>query len=333
MKQKEQQKKDIVLAVISELESQGLRINADLVAQKANMGKQTILPYYNEWRFLQKMGQYQQEDLPEELVSAIKQQMGKWKYQYEAKHLDYEDNLKQEVNHIEDKLQQSCADTDKLQHEVELQNLTIGQYQEQVDQLSNKAQDLEKLVFELHTKLDTEKKQISKLENESIKLQQQHQAQIIKLETKLEAQHQGQIDHWIKITDHEKSERNKLEKKLTNTQDEIEQLRAKNLQLTNKGSRLKSLIDEGDTLISENNNTINELKNKLLTLEKVSILLDCSIEEVPNKVRQFIKYEAEVNHYKDYNKSLLQQVDKLHNQKQHKNDSYKLKKAETISKD
>jgi chromosome segregation ATPase len=333
MKPKEQQKKDVIFAVITELESQGLRINADLVAKKANMGKQTILPYYNEWRFLQKMGQYQQEDLPEELVNAIKQQMGKWKYQYESKHLDYEDSLKQDINHIEEKFQHACVDVNKLQHKVEQQNLTIDQYQQQINQLNNKAQNLEKLVFELQTKLATEKKQIGKLEEQSIKQQQQHQAQIGQLEAKLETQHQSQIDHWIKITDHEKNERNKLEKKLTNKQDEVEQLRNKNLQLTNKENRLKSLIDDGDALISANQQTIQELTNKLLVLEKVSILLDCSIEELPNKVRQFIKYETEVNHYKDYNKNLLQQVDKLHNQKQHKNEKYKLKKAETTSKD
>jgi chromosome segregation ATPase len=329
MKPKEKQKKDIIFAVISELESQGLRITADLVAKKANMGKQTILPYYNEWRFLQKMGQYQQEDLPEELVSAIKQQMGKWKYQYESKHLDYEDSLKQEANHAEEKFQQACADVDKLQYKIEQQKLTIDKHQQQVNQLNNKAQDLENLVFKLQTKLDTEKKQISKLENETIKLQQQYQAQVIQLE----AQHQSQIDHWIKITDHEKSERQKLEKKLTSKQGEAEQLRAKNLQLTNKENRLKSLIYDSDALISENNTTIKELKSKLLTLEKVSILLDCPIEKIPDNVRQFIKYETEVNHYKDYNRNLLQQVDKLHNQNQHKNGNYKLKKSETISKD
>ena len=152
MKQKEQQKKDVIFAVIAELKSQGLRINADLIAKKANMGKQTILPYYNEWRFLQKMGQYQQEDLPEELVTTIKQQMGKWKYKYELKHLDYEDSLKQDINQIEDKLHQSCTDNNNLHNKVEQQKLTIDQHLQQINQLNDKIQHLEKLVFELPKK-------------------------------------------------------------------------------------------------------------------------------------------------------------------------------------
>ena len=65
-------RKQHIFSILDQLRESGERINADKVARLAKMGKQTVLPYYNEWRFLAFVGSEPELELPEDLVRDLK---------------------------------------------------------------------------------------------------------------------------------------------------------------------------------------------------------------------------------------------------------------------
>ena len=102
---KEMQRRELVFRVLDDLKANGERINADKVARLAKMGKQTVLPHYNEWRFLDDAEKEVDEELPADLVRVLKRALLEWRHTATESQRQFEE----EANHEIDKLQ-SLAD-------------------------------------------------------------------------------------------------------------------------------------------------------------------------------------------------------------------------------
>ena len=110
-----EQRKKLVFGVLEELQEKGERINADKVARMAKMGKQTILPYYNEWRFTSELEKDLQEEVPEELIRALKRGIAQWKHDLSSSTRENEEAANTEIDQLKQSVQQLLDNSNDLE--------------------------------------------------------------------------------------------------------------------------------------------------------------------------------------------------------------------------
>ena len=99
---KDLQRRELVFRVLDDLKQSGERINADKVARLAQMGKQTVLPYYNEWRFLDDSEKEVDTDLPADLVRVLKRGLVQWKHEATEEQRILQEEANQEIDNLQE---------------------------------------------------------------------------------------------------------------------------------------------------------------------------------------------------------------------------------------
>jgi|GEM_PF-4264127 len=279
------QRRQRIFSILDQLKESGERINADKVARLAKMGKQTVLPYYNEWRHLGFVGDEQALELPEDLVRDLKRGIANWKHELSQEQQLFEEAANQEIDELKEDMRQLLDKNEQLiatNTELQAQNQALAS---EVDttkhMLAEKSQALKDMESTLHS-LHRENEQLQTLAEEQKAMQQQALAT---LEKQMDQRHQEQLNHWLSVVDDERRLKQTLEKKVDKLNDQQQALKKENLELHNRlESKSKAYIracEERVALVDEQEKAqaVLQLTNQMM------VLLDCNQDELLRSVR------------------------------------------------
>lgn len=274
-----------IFSILDDLKEKGERINADKVARIGKMGKQTILPYYNEWRFLGTLGEEQELELPEDLVRGLKRGIAKWKYELSEEKRTCEEAANQEIDELKESLSQLLGRNDQLtRNNTGLQNEN-EQLASEIETIKLEFESKKQDFKELESLLKSEQKQNEHLHAMAEEQKTLHLQTISALEKQMDHRNQEQLNHWLSVVDDERRLKQGLEKKISKLNEEQQDLKKANLELQSRlDSKSKAYIqacEERNTLSSgrEKVEAIAQLTNQLM------VLLDCDQNDLLGAVR------------------------------------------------
>ena len=284
-KPQEHQRRERIFHILDDLKARGERINADKVARLAKMGKQTVLPFYNEWRYAGFLGEEEALELPEELLHSLKRGVAKWKYQLVDSQRAFTESANQEIDELQQTLQQLMEQNDALSHS----NTTLQQQQQEMQrvlgEINHQTQEQELRVKELNTLLGVERQQSQQLQKALESQNSAHKEAIDNLEKQLDQRYQEQLNHWLGVVDDERRLKRGMEKSVAKLNDKLAQLGKANLDLQNQlDNKTKAHIEacEGKNQLAD------ELQKVAMSVElthQLSVLLDCPEEHILDQVR------------------------------------------------
>ncbi|WP_448217028.1 hypothetical protein [Endozoicomonas sp. 2B-B] len=297
--QKEIQRRELVFRVLDDLKTRGERINADKLARIAKMGKQTVLPYYNEWRFLDDAQKETNEELPADLVRVLKRSLIQWKHDATALQRDFEDQANQEIDELQQVVQQFSEERLALKHQLEQLTAENEVLQENGKKLIQQQSEHEKSIIQLKEQLNAEIEKNNKHEETLACNKKEHTNALSSLETKLDSQYQAQINHWIKTVDSERRLRTDIESKLEKQKEsglaaerahnEIQyRLEAKSkahLEACEERNHYKAIVKESDP--------------QLQAIKELVLLMNLPVEAITSAVRQLMDTEQKARHNED----------------------------------
>ncbi|USE39460.1 DNA-binding protein [Endozoicomonas sp. SCSIO W0465] len=290
MKDSEQDKlrRQHVFSILDDLKEKGERINADKVARLGKMGKQTILPYYNEWRYLGALGEAEELELPDDLVRGMKRGIAQWKHQLSEEQRTFEESANQEIDELKESLSQLLDKNDQLaRSNSELQ----GQMQRLSAELDATKLTLEQNnenLRELESRLKSEQRQTEQLHTAAAEQKANHLQAINHLEKQMDQRSQEQLNHWIGVVDDERRLKQALEKKISNLQQEQQESKRNNLELQSRlDSKSRAYIQ-----VCEERNGLSLEKGKAESVVQLAhqlmVLLDCDQSNVLGSVRTLL---------------------------------------------
>ena len=298
MNQSEQdlQRRELIFRVLDDLKNNGERINADKVARLAKMGKQTILPYYKEWRFLDDVERDQQEELPEDLTRILKRGIAKWKHALAQRSQEFEEQANVEIDELKQtvrKLSDDLSERDKIQTALEGRLTDVSQQlSTQVETGHEKNQQIAGLAAQIKALEQNNTEAQKTIEQQKL----EHQAYTQQLEKKLDERHQEQLNHWITVVDNERRQKQDLEKQLAKTNEQLLAVEKDRSELNNrldaKNRSYMNACEDRNRFKSE----YNTLKPKVQLVEQCALLLDCSDEEIVNRLRTMQSAELKCSH-------------------------------------
>ena len=283
--EQDHQRKQRVFSILDQLKQSGERINADKVARLAKMGKQTVLPYYNEWRYLGFVDDEQALELPEDLVRDLKRGIANWKHQLSQEQQLFAETANQEIDELQESMRQLLDKNGQLTTvNTELQTysqVVTSELDATKQALAEKSQELKDMESTLHSQR-RENDQLHTLLDEQKAMQQQA---LDALEKQMDQRHQEQLNHWLNVVDDERRLKQALEKKVDKLNDQQQELKKEKLELSNRlESKSKAYIracEERAALVSE-----QEKARPILQLtDQIMVLLDCRPDEVVRSVR------------------------------------------------
>ncbi|WP_067585600.1 DNA-binding protein [Endozoicomonas ascidiicola] len=289
-------KRTRIFHILDELQEKGERINADKIARLGKMGKQTILPYYNEWRFLSDLSKDEDIELPQDLVKSLKREIGKWKHSLTEQQRSQEEASNQEIDELKQTIQQLIEKNETLSKENreykttnEQITLELGQCQE-----TEKQQALQ--IHSLQSKLEQEQECSIQTIDALNEQKQDHQESVKALEKQLDQRHQEQINHWLGVVDDERRAKKSLEKSITYQNDKIHSMSKTLMELENRlenksRAYLKACEEKNDLAA-----TTKDLKTSSDIAEMISLLLDCGNTEIIATVRELLSDKKEQIH-------------------------------------
>lgn len=292
-----------VFSILDDLKEKGERINADKVARIGKMGKQTILPYYNEWRYLGALSEAEELELPDDLIRTLKRGIAQWKHQLSEEQRAFDESANQEIDELKENLNQISNKNRQLSR-------SNSELQDQVQRLGAEL-DTAKLALgqsnedlrELKSLLKSEQRQTEQLHSTVSEQKTLHLQAISDLEKQMDKRNQEQLNHWISVVDDERRIRQGLEKKINNLQQDKQKLEKNNLELQsrldNKSKAYIQVCEERNTLHSEKSKTesIVQLGNQLM------VLLDCDQGNLLNAVRTLLDGVREFNLMQEQHRS------------------------------
>ena len=313
------QRKQLIFGILEELREQGERINADKVARLAKMGKQTVLPYYNEWRFAGELEKDLREELPEELVRALKRGISKWKHDLSLKAREQEETANAEIDQLKQDLQHLLEAKENLEQSIagqQEQILRLDKINAQLQE-TNSQKDLEltrtnaELAAEQHTS-ETLRQQMEDYKKETALAAEQ-------LEQRLDQRHQEQLNHWIKVVDDERRNKADLEKRLNQQKEEQTAIEKERNELGHRlDSKTRAFMDA-----CEERNQLRKDSQRLQVAENIinqsTLLLDCSEKEIAAEVRRIIneQHQAKITQEKlNLSEQKTGQLEEMLNQQQ-----------------
>ncbi|MFK0571088.1 DNA-binding protein [Endozoicomonas sp.] len=281
----DQQRRQRIFSILDGLKEKGERINADKVARIGKMGKQTILPYYNEWRFLGDLGEEQELELPDELVRSLKRGIARWKHQLTEEQRTFEESANQEIDQLKETLQQLLDKNERLNKSNEGLQSAQQKTQAELETTKLELQQKDQQHKELEALLQWEQKQNQQLQSMLEEQKALHQQSIINLEKQMDQRHQEQLDHWLRVVDDERRSKQGLEKNTAKLNEKLGELHKANLELQNRlDSKSKAYIQ-----VCEERNQLSSGREKteiiLESTRKLMVLLDCEQEDVLKNVR------------------------------------------------
>ena len=281
-------KKAQVFTILDELRAKGERINADKVARIGKMGKQTVLPYYNEWRFLGDLAKGEEIELPEELVRNLKRDIVKWKYQLSESQRSAEETANKEIDELKQSLQQLLDKNAALEKSNEQLSEQLSQAaSELATTLESKQQDHLKIAA-IEEKLVAKDANIEQLKNLLAEQKQEHTDAMSTLEQQLDRRYQEQINHWMGVVDEERRSRHTLEKQIAADSDKIQTMNKSHLEVENRleyKSRAHLKACEDKKALEDQ---ISDLRDAAGISDKLTVILDCSSLDILPKVRDLL---------------------------------------------
>ena len=290
-KTRDMQKKELIFRILDEMKESGEKINADKVAKLAQMGKQTVLPYYNEWRFLADAQKQEGNELPDDLVRALQRMLINWKHELSEEFSRYRSQADQEIEQLNgrintlyveqeemaERLAKSQDDNQALEQTLRENQQYLLKKDEQIKEFQLKSDHQHALIFDLEQRLAQAKKQ--------------HDAQLYDQEKKIDQQYRLQIDHWMKALDEERQQAQKIAK-------EQQAVRTKLLACEKEKGSLENQIEHKSQAYIEACEERNQLRQVLksqqssLTLfSKIQLLLDAEESEALEKTKSFLIME------------------------------------------
>ena len=282
------QKRQHVFRILDQLKDSGERINADKVARLAKMGKQTVLPYYNQWRHQVFIESEQELDLPEDLVRDLKRGIANWKHHLSREQQLFEESANQEIDDLKESLGQQF-------NKIEQLTLTSGELQAHNQELTSEldilgqalAQKSEEL-RDVQNALSSSHREMEYLKSQAEEQKVLQQQALSTLEKQLDQRHQEQLNHWLSVVDDERRLKQMLEKKTEKLIDHQQELKKENLELHNRlESKSKAYIrtcEERAVLAGEQEKT----RASVELIGQLLVLLDCKQDELLRLVRHLL---------------------------------------------
>lgn len=316
MKESEQAKvrRQHIFSILDDLKEKGERINADKVARIGKMGKQTVLPYYNEWRYLGTIGEAEELELPDDLVRGLKRGIAQWKHQLSEEQRNFEESANQEIDELKESLNQLLEKNSQLSRSnSELQG-QVQQLSAELDSTRLTLQQRNQNLKELETLLKSEQRQIEQLQSAAAEQKAIHLQAISNLEKQMDHRSQEQLNHWIGVVDDERRLKQGLEKKISNQLQEQQELKKHNLELQSRlDNKSKAYIQ-----VCEERNSLSSEKGKLEAMVQLAnqlmVLLDCDQCNLLGTVRNLLVGARESHMIQQQYKAAMSDKEKLESQ-------------------
>ncbi|WP_419834771.1 hypothetical protein [Endozoicomonas atrinae] len=295
------------------MKEKGERINADKVARIGKMGKQTVLPYYNEWRYLGALGEAEELELPDDLVRGLKRGIAHWKHQLSEKQRSFEESANQEIDELKESLNQLLEKNSQLSR-------SNSELQGQVQQLSKELDDTKlnleqnnQSLKEMESLLKSEQRQTEQLQSAAAEQKKHHLQAISSLERQMDQRSQEQLNHWISVVDDERRLKQGLEKKISNQLQEQQELKKHNLELQSRlDSKSKAYIQ-----VCEERNDLSSEKRKVEGVVQIAnqlmVLLDCDQDSLLGSARSLLAGSRESYLVQEQYKAAKSDKEKLEN--------------------
>ena len=310
------QRREAVFQVLDQLREQGERINADKVARLAKMGKQTVLPYYKEWRFLDDVDRQQQDELPPELVRTMKRGIAKWKHTLAEEAQSFQEQANEEIDQLKQTLQSLLDDQHAKEKQLEALANELDQVKEESGQLRTQSHEKDQAIAGLKAQLGAAEQNNQSLENQVIQQKKEYETATQTLEVKLDQRHQEQLNHWIKVVDDERRKQQTLEKQLAQHQEVLLKTEKEKNELShrldNKNRAFIEACEERNQLKAQ----CKALQNNHKPLEQSALLLDCDTNELPSQIRELQGKAQQVDHQARLLDESHQQADNLNHRLQ-----------------
>ncbi len=277
-----------VFSILDDLKEKGERINADKVARIGRMGKQTVLPYYNEWRYSGALGEAETLELPDDLIRSLKRGMVQWKHQLSEEQRNFEESANQEIDELKESLNQVLAKNSQLSRSnSELQG-QVRQLSAELDTTRLALQQSNQDLKELESRLTSEQRQIEQLQCAAAEQKALHLQAINNLEKQMDHRCQEQLNHWIGVVDDERRLKQELEKKISNQLQEQQALRKDNLELQSRlDSKSRAYIQ-----VCEERNALSSEKSKAEAMVQLAsqsmVLLDSDQDNLLGALRHLL---------------------------------------------
>ncbi|WP_330927184.1 DNA-binding protein [Candidatus Sororendozoicomonas aggregata] len=308
---KDIQKKTYIFRILDELKERGEKINADKLAKLAQMGKQTVLPYYNQWRFLDEAQQQGDNDLPQELVLNLQRLLIQWKSDISKELVEVRSqaankqsilekavqDLTEEKADIEQKNQQLWHNNDALEASLREKNNLIQQLEQEITNLANEKSQQSHKVKDLQTAVKA--------------LKVEHTEAIAAQETKLDQQYSRQIDHWIKSLDDERTQKQALQKEHQSLHTQLLSVEKEKNLMANKVILKEQALEEANNATSTLQDEIDRVKPQLVIFSQVKELLHVDAKEVVSTLSICLEQIKELTVVKQQLQNNLQRMEKL----------------------
>ncbi|WP_163370911.1 hypothetical protein [Endozoicomonas acroporae] len=313
MKNSEQDKvrRQYIFSILDDLKEKGERINADKVARIGKMGKQTVLPYYNEWRYLGALGEAEELELPEDLVRGLKRGIAQWKHQLSEEQRDFAEAANQEIDELKESLNQLLEKNSQLSRSNSELQVQVQQIGAELDATRLSLQQRNQDLKELESLLKSEQRQTEQLQSAAAEQKALHLQAVSNLEKQMDQRSQEQLNHWIGVVDDERRLKQGLEKKISNQLQEQQELKKHNLELQSRlDSKSKAYIqvcEERNSLSSEKSKTeaTVQLANQLM------VLLDSDQGNLLGAVRNLLVGARESNMMQEQYRTAISDKEKL----------------------
>lgn len=281
---KELQRRELVFRVLDDLKAKGERINADKVARLAQMGKQTVLPHYNEWRFLDDAEKDSDAELPTDLVRVLKRGLVQWKHEVTEEQRDFQEQANKEIDELQEMNRSLTEERLALKEQLEQLSADHERLQEKMESLQSRNIDCEKKLAASQERAQSEAQKVSELQEQITTIRQEHTEALKAQERQLDTKHDAQMNHWMKVVDDERRLRADIEQQLKQEKDNQYKLEKERneiqYRLESKSRAHLEACEERNQLRQQN----NELSSCRHLLESVQQLTNTSEDSILTEI-------------------------------------------------
>ena len=287
----ESQRRERVFRLLDDMKESGERINADKIARMAKMGKQTVLPFYKEWRMLEDVTEQQKEDIPEDLVRSLQRGIAIWKHELKVSQLEQEEQANREIDELQMTVHLMSEERSALEKTINDLKADNQLLKDTVRKQTSECHQNEKDIAELQARHQGEQQRASTLEQQVENLKKEHVSALSSCETKLEKRHQEQMDHWLKSLDDERQQKRDLEKEISNLNEtrlsQERELNSVDHQLESKGYAFIKACEERNGFKTE----LHLCRKQQEILKEIQSITGIS-EELPEYIRSLLNTQS-----------------------------------------
>lgn len=309
----DQQKKAFVFELLDTMKESGERINADKVARQAQMGKQTILPYYNEWRFLSDTMKQADNDLPADLIRSLQRIMIQWKNDTSLELNHYKQEKKEEIDQLNSSLQELSNKYDQCKLQLAKEKISGEKVIEALEIEKKTVLVKEQELKAQQAKLCSQSDLINSMKEQINVLKSEHATALHIQEEKLDRQHKLQIDHWMSVLDEERQQKQTVLKQHQSLQREFllkeKEKGSLDNQLEHKSQAYIEVCDERNELLA----LLSSKKNAIEALDSLKLLMQVEESELIKTVRALLAIEQKYESVTDMVDKKTQEITDLKN--------------------